>query len=233
MISPRTKRGVALSGSAAVLLIGVVLIVAGGRSVQPRFGCGVHAFFPTENIGAWKFQWRPVAESEEMRRAHAELLNYDDAAFAIYNEDNVHIAIYVAYWRAGKMSHRLVATHTPDVCWVGSGWLAQSGNSVALEIGRQAPARIFAQHRVFHRGTETEHVLFGHFIGRSASYQRSPSWHAIFSDVYEWGFDQRQEQLFWRISSNRPLHEFRHSAPAGCFLERLSMYYLSPEKNGS
>lgn len=58
-----------------------------------------------------------------MRKAVGELLNYSQGLHWDYLGPNgQRLSVYLAYWSADKMSSRLVAGHTPDVCWVAGGW---------------------------------------------------------------------------------------------------------------
>ncbi len=143
--------------------------------------------------------------------------------FLTLNEsaDNLRGSFYAAYWQPGKMSHRLVASHTPDVCWVGGGWRCVIRGTESLS-GPQGSLEV--QHRVFEQGGRVEHVMFCHLVGgRELSYRtgQEPPWHAVFTDIFKHGTRQREEQLFLRISSNRPVREFKESAPVELFVQRL------------
>lgn len=57
----------------------------------------------------------------------------------------------------------------------------------------------------------TEYVAFWHRVGDDVvSYrtQGKPPWYAALGDMLRRGLDQRQEQFFIRISSNRPIEEW-------------------------
>lgn len=195
-----------------------------------RFSETLITLFPTIEMAGWSVSWRPVAESEEMKRAVAEQLSFDDATFATYTSGDVQVSIYAAYWTPGKMSHRLVAGHTPDVCWVGGGWNCVSRGIAALNQPNDAKTSVPAEHRIFELGGRTEHVVFAHFVGsRIVSYGtgREPPWYAIVTDLWQRGLAQKEEQLFVRISSNRPYSEFRDFAPVRMFVERLHASYLA------
>lgn len=176
-------------------------------------------------VEGWAVTRQPIAESEEMKRAVAELLNFDDAVFATYLQGEMRVSIYAAYWMPGKMSHRLIASHTPDVCWVGGGWNSRKKGTENVAVDR-AGIPLVLEYRVFEQRGQTEDVIFLHFVGGKAlSYQtgRQPPWHAVFSDLLNKGLRQRDEQLFVRISGNRPLGEFKDAPPVQAFLRRLSV----------
>ncbi len=151
--------------------------------------------------GHWIAEDLPIAETEEMKRAVGELLNFDDAVFRSYRKGGWQFDVYAAYWRPGKMSERLVAGHSPDVCWVAAGW---------KPLPREAPAdqnwaASGAQYRIFgDNAGRPRHVVFWHVSGgESVDYGGGvPPWWTIFSDLKKHGFNQRRSQYFVRVSSN-------------------------------
>lgn len=135
---------IALVGAAFVLLFGIVLAFVGLRPPPPRtFQGSVKDLLPPAEIVArdgWKVEYLPIADTPEAKAKVDELLNYDDAVFAVYTRGTERVSIYLAYWTPGKMSHRLVAGHTPDVCWVGAGWRIERARSVQLSARSSQPS---------------------------------------------------------------------------------------------
>lgn len=218
---PRLATGVA----AAALLVALALSAWPSAPPPPVFATRLELLLPAAaELDGWVASRQAVAQSEEMKRAVAELLNFDDAVFAIYARQDVRVAIYAAYWTPGKMPQRLVATHTPDVCWVEGGWRCRERSEAPVSSRRPAGAPVPFEHRVFEQNGRTEHVVFCHFVGDRV--QRSdapggPPWYAVMRDVFTRGGRQREEQMFVRISSNRPYHEIRDTAPVVRFLDSL------------
>jgi hypothetical protein len=158
---------------------------------------------------------RPIADSPEMKEAVAEILNFDDGIFVDYTQGTTRLSVYIAYWRPGRMSHRLVAVHTPDVCWVNGGWeklfTARTDAQVSPN-GRAIPA---AESRIYSANGKQEHVWFWHLVGaESKSYQtgRQPPWYAALIDLSEKGLNQREEQFFIRLSSNLKIEDLQSQA---------------------
>jgi hypothetical protein len=134
------------------------------------------------------------------------------------------------------MSHRLVAAHTPDVCWVGSGWEKRVAQRLEL-FPMPAPAQSTnpssnadilmippGEARAFTLNGTTEHVWFWHLVGQeSKSYGTGaqPPWHAAITDLFRKGFNQREEQFFIRISSPKPLEAQMDSGPLPRLLSRI------------
>ena len=109
------------------------------------------------------------------------------------------------------MSPRLVAAHTPDVCWPGNGWERDSaGETETPSWGEKLVRKRFVtgECRVFRQRGIPEYVVFWHKVGdRVQSYGTgyAPPWWAWIDELRRGGLDMRQEQLFVRISSDRPI----------------------------
>jgi exosortase len=122
----------------------------------------------------------------------------------------VDLTVYIAYWPAGQASVSRVASHTPDACWPGSGWMAD----VNVSGHRQSPplaglALAPAEYRLFHaeRGY-AQHVWFWHvFDGRVIDYRDPYSLSALLEIALQYGFRRQGSQYFIRVSSNRPWAE--------------------------
>lgn len=211
---------------AAILAVGVGLLIYGSLQQPPQafHGTVLELLPPPDQIRDWKVSFLHVANTPEMQKAVAEILNYDDAIFVNYSRGGVRISVYIAYWTPGKMSHRLVAGHTPDVCWTKAGWLCESGRTIdnlESETGRLQPAEL---RTMVQRGSK-EFVVFWHLVGnRSITYKTNwrPPWYAMFKDLWEGGMQQRKEQLFVRISSNQPLDEFWRTDPVRILASNLA-----------
>ena len=221
-------------------------MIAVGRTMMPsRSFIGVlHDIFPKEvQLLNWKGRFLPVADSAEMQRAVGEMLNFDQAAFAQYTQGSFEVSIYAAYWSPGKMSHRLIAAHTPDVCWVGAGWERMEARQIQLSgvnmqltpgVGTETREELVATHlrnlaltdfyweyREFNLRGRMEYVIFLHLVGgRAMNYGviGLPPWYSVLQDLAERGLRQREEQFFVRISGNRPLPEIISSEPIRRFL---------------
>jgi hypothetical protein len=203
--------------SAFVLCASITLVIHGSfyRS-HARFQDSVRSLLPSPPPG-WKLEEQKIASSPEMEKAVGELLNFDDGVYVNYiGPGRERISVYIAYWTPGKMSHRLVAGHTPDVCWPGNGWRKIAAARLDmfkipdpdLPPGSKAnPPEIIVpagEARTFTIDQNREYVWFWHMVGsESKSYSSgySPPWHAAITDILHNGLNQRQEQFFIRISS--------------------------------
>lgn len=210
----------------AILLVGVGLVLIGSRPPPERtFKGAVKDLLPKpEEIPGWTVEYQPIADTPEMKAKVTELLNYDDAVYAVYTNGSQRLSVYIAYWAPGKMSHRLVAGHTPDVCWVGAGWTKEDARSGVLLADGKGGMIQPAEMRVMSLNGHREYVVFWHLLdGRVVSYGTGwrPPWHAFWDDIWAMGIKQRQEQFFLRISSNLPLAESWETECVRLLLERF------------
>ena len=133
------------------------------------------------------------------------------------------IVIYAAYWSPGQAPVSLVASHTPDACWPGAGWepVAIPRTNVTLAAGdRTLPP---AEQRVFRSAGQDFHVWFWHLHGGRPIVYRDP-YSAVELLRYAWryGFRRDRDQLFVRISGNRPWAELSDSPVLREFLRRAA-----------
>lgn len=219
-----------------LLTLGVALVSYGSMRVPaPTFSGNLRGLLPSLPEG-WTMREIPIADSPEMKEAVGELLNFDDGVFVNYLGPNGdRLSVYVAYWTPGKMSHRLIAGHTPDVCWVLTGWKRSSmeridGSLLSPSAHKKATWRTSGaddpkstgflplvqlqrvipdgEGRTFVANGKTEYVWFWHLVGgQSKRYggNLAPPWYAAITDMLQKGFNQREEQFFIRLSSNSPL----------------------------
>jgi exosortase len=118
--------------------------------------------------------------------------------------DTTDVILYLAYWAPGQVPVSLVAAHTPDACWPGSGWapIPTSAPRVVLPHVRPLPA---AEQRLFQAGTRPHHVWFWHlYDGKPIEFRDPYSALELLRIALRYGFRREGEQLFVRISSNRP-----------------------------
>ncbi len=121
------------------------------------------------------------------------------------------IILYVAYWHAGQAPVSLVAAHTPDACWPGSGWTAQPTQVTRMQLSIDHRTLAAAEYRLFTFGDFPQHVWFWHlYDGRSIAFRDPYSAVALLRIAWDYGFRHDGDQLFVRVSSNRPWAQIEH-----------------------
>jgi len=124
------------------------------------------------------------------------------------------IIVYLAYWPAGATAVSSVDLHTPDMCWPGAGWVLEPvpRSREALSVGgRRLPE---AEYRFLkYEGMYPQNVWFWHLYGgRPVPYRNPYSPCELLGIAMRYGFRRDGDQLFVRISSNRPWSEIAGEA---------------------
>ncbi|MGA3007490.1 MAG: hypothetical protein ABSE59_06325 [Opitutaceae bacterium] len=161
--------------------------------------------------GGWTGTDVPLGATEFLSNEVEKVLNYDSVLYREFNRGGESFGVYVAYWGAGKMPTRLVASHTPDRCWTenGSRCIAmkfkqpESFDGVALQP---------AEWRVFEppQGGSPIYVLYwhlvdGHLYDYGDRFNKVPSPVLWWKDAVQQAVLGSREQYFIRLTGNEPL----------------------------
>jgi hypothetical protein len=191
---------------AAVALQGMNLFRETPQARGPHLGQSV----PLAVTG-WSGRDVPLGANEFLATAAEKVLNYDEIVYREYRREGEDFGVYVAYWGAGKMPTRLVASHTPDRCWTENGWRClQMKFKVAgvFEGAALQPAewRVFAPPQ----GGPPTYVLYWHLVeGRTYDYGERfndiPDPLMWWKDAVQQALLGSREQYFIRITSSAPV----------------------------
>lgn len=208
-------------------LIAAVLWMGFGESQAdlPRDRIPVSALLPTAaEVPGWTRADLSLGDTPEIQREVRDTLLFDEAAFVTYRRGEVRISVYCAYWRPGLVSYRMVANHTPDVCWRLQGWRCQEQRTTTLSLPGMDARVPDAEVRTFTREGRTEHVYFWHLVGGKVYYagneEKLPGYKFL-RDLPKMGLRQKDEQYFLRISSEQPWEEFAGSEVVSLIMSRL------------
>lgn len=139
----------------------------------------------------------------------------------------LQITVYLAYWSPGQVPVSLVAAHTPEACWPSGGWSAQpvtAAEQPFLAGDRALPAPEF---RAFTHNGFLQNVWYWHlYDGRSIAQTDPRSAVMLLKLAWRYGFRTAGEQMFVRISSNRPWAEIRDDPLVTGILARLQPHGL-------
>ncbi len=132
------------------------------------------------------------------------------------------VTFYVAYWSPGQAPVSLVSTHTPEACWPGSGWETQptpAAVSPFLTGGLLYPS---PEYRTFKSGPVLAHVWYWHLYEGRPIVQIAPnSPLTLLGLAVRYGFRKGGDQVFIRISSNRPWGQLHDDPLVVDILSRL------------
>lgn len=151
--------------------------------------------------------WQVVTDHDLYR--FAQTLQTDRLIQRTYRRNGpggpVQFTIYLAYWSAGQASVSLVASHTPDACWPGTGWIAepvpQPRVRLALGNGRLPET----EYRSFQQDGDFQRVWFWHlYAGRPIAQENPRSVGELLRLAWRYGFRPGGSQVFIRVSSGQP-----------------------------
>lgn len=202
-----------LSGYALTCVL-LVFFVVNTRppSPTPRPIPDLAAMLPTSPPG-WDlvrtddlYQFTSILETEHLAQRTYVRRRID-------SEDGspLQITVYIAYWSPGQAPVSLVAAHTPDACWPAGGWTqhAVPPPSSPFKIGRR-PLPL-PETRAFTYTDRLQNVWYWHlYDGRSITQGDPRSAVTLLKLAWHYGFRTAGEQLFVRISSNRPWPEIQN-----------------------
>ncbi|HEY4989402.1 MAG TPA: exosortase-associated EpsI family protein [Opitutaceae bacterium] len=204
---------------------------------RPR-GPHLEQTVPT-TVAGWKSRNVPLGQSELLTNEAEKVLNYDEVLNRVFTKGSETFGVYVAYWSAGKMPARLVASHTPDRCWTGNGWhcLAMKFRQSELFEGRLLQP---AEWRVFESpsGGEQTYVLYWQLV-EGRAYDYGGQFNAVPNPVIWWKDAMQQvamgsrEQYFIRLTSNQPVEKIWSDPGISEIVRRLEGLGLLANRPGS
>lgn len=208
-----------LSSSLLVILAGLLLyteLIAPGvrRLTEP-----VDVIVPKSVLG-WQVKEVPLAQTDGMMKVVNETLKFDGVVQRMFEKPGMAVLVYAAYWTPGKTTAFDAGTHNPDSCWCGIGWKQlERKNAVTGSIGGRA--LLPYEYGVYELGERRTPVMFWHLInGVPNSYEgqklgwtsgwagKFERWDFVVKDLKTYGLNQKQEQVFIRISIwGKPISE--------------------------
>ena len=228
-------RNVVLGLFGLVLVVAVALQGAGvfQAKPEPSINTPLAEMLPASFPG-WEVEDLELGATESIRERSENLLNLDDFVFRQYAKGAKEFGVYVAYWQPGKMPVRLVNSHTPDRCWVGSGWTctARAWN-VDLSAHAGVPLQT-AQKGTYEIQGYAQHVIFWHIVDGEAHWyggereNRFTSPTVIVEDLAKFGLNVHREQFFVRVTSPEPFDALWETPEFRAVMAALGDLCLTP-----
>ena len=186
------------------LAVALVLVVAGNTHASRPSGKAVpdlSQLCPAESPG-----WQSVSQDLYRFTATLQTDHLLQRTFLRQTpQESVQITVYIAYWPPGQVPVSLVASHTPEACWPGSGFVLQPGPSTPPPLvvaGRTLP---LPESRLFLRQQSPQYVWYWHLYDSRPITQSDPrSALELLRLAWRYGFRTAGDQMFVRISSNQP-----------------------------
>lgn len=197
----------------AVAIVGLLLFNLRPAQIASRPPPDLAKLLPTEYAG-WSVQPNRELDrfTEELQTTHLAQTTYQRPNPS--GGEPQEISVYLAYWPAGSTPVSVVATHTPDACWPGAGWiLEQPGKDASPKIAATSDIRLnslfaAAEHRIFSLQGYSRQVWFWHiYDGRGIHVADVRSPRQLLFLAWRYGFRREGEQLFVRVSSNQTLEK--------------------------
>ncbi|MCF3651975.1 exosortase/archaeosortase family protein [Synoicihabitans lomoniglobus] len=172
--------------------------------------------------------WR-IATSGDLYQ-FADILETEHLGQRIYLRNDpqgnlIQITVYIAYWSPGQTAVSTVASHTPDACWPGNGWdpVQTDFTTVNLPLAQRELHR--AEYRIFDNKRLSQHVWFWHSYDRRVIREFNPRRPLdLLASVMEFGVRSQGEQMFVRLTSNRPWADIAQEPLVEEIFDRLQPY---------
>lgn len=209
-------RPLLIIGSILILAVTALVVKVELFSVQTRQFSGKLEDAVPRSLAGWQVKDVPIADSAAALANVQGILNYDQAVQRLFVKDDIQVMVYVAYWEPGRISLVDAGSHNPDSCWVASGCQrTERANAQPGQVGSRAlhpyewgeyvapnGARIQAMfwHMVNGAPNRYEDQEVGWRHGVAGRIERAE---LVLKDIRERGLNQRAEQMFIRLSSNK------------------------------
>ena len=220
----------------AVMLAGLLALVllAEFAPARPRGFTGeLGAALP--EVPGWTRREIPIAGSSAAMASAQGILNYSQAKQVLYARPGAQILVYVAYWEPGKVSVVDAGSHNPDSCWVNNGCVrTERLHAVPGRVGeRELLPYEYGQYIVPNGGKQN--VAFWHLVnGEPNRYEEQQAgWRngligrlerlpLVWKDIRAYGLNQKNEQMFVRISSGTRIEDLFVDPANGALWQALA-----------
>ena len=200
-------------------LVALVIFVEFFSSAPRHFTGKLDEALPG-SVAGWQRSDIPLSLSSAELANVRGILNFNQAAQVLYTKGTEQILVFVAYWEPGQVSVADAGTHNPDSCWVNAGCVrTERSYGVVSSVGaRELKPYEYGQYVLPNGGKQN--VVFWHLVnGEPNRYQdQQAGWREglvgrveraplVFKDFKKYGLNQKNEQMFIRVSSFQPIKE--------------------------
>ena len=229
------RKGLLIVGT--LCLVGLIALVVASEffSHPPRRFTGKLKDILPQEAGGWVRRDIPIGASSASAASVQGILNFSQAVQAEYSKGSKRILIYVAYWEPGKVSVVDAGSHNPDSCWVNNGCVRTARQfAVAGQVaGRAMIPYEYGQYLVPQAGQQN--VAFWHLVnGEPNRYEaQAAGWRdgligrlerlpLLWKDIRQYGINQKNEQMFIRMSSSMSITEILNDAEVSGLIVKMN-----------
>lgn len=187
-----------------------------------------------EEIPGWSSHAVPLSSTPNGEERVLDVLKLDDYFSREYVNGDTRVMVYAAYWLPRSQPYSSVAIHNPDSCWVIAGW-----DIIEREVGCLDPIAGFPLKQyewgIYEKNGQETHVMFWHLLGgepnehidkmvwtESGADSFKRQFYFVFN-LFQMGLDLGRDQLFLRISANKPFEELEDDPDFVRILDQLSV----------
>jgi hypothetical protein len=228
------RKALLIVGAVMLACLLVLVLLAEFAPARPRgFTGDLGAALP--EVPGWTRREIPIAGSSAAMASAQGILNFSQAKQVLYARNGAQILVYVAYWEPGKVSVVDAGSHNPDSCWVNNGCVrTERLYAVPGRVGeRELLPYEFGQYIVPNGGKQN--VAFWHLVnGEPNRYEEQQAgWRngligrlerlpLVWKDIRAYGINQKNEQMFVRVSSGQRVEEMIADPANGTLFNELS-----------
>ncbi len=202
--------------AAVATLLGLIAYIEFVSVPVRRFTADLKVVAPP-TLAGWEVRDVPLAETQGSVEYVNNILLFDDVVQRMYRKGDLEVLVYAAYWKPGKVTTSDAGTHNPDSCWVAAGWSRQE-RRFSMPVSASGRELLPAEQGVYSIRGHTSHVLFWHLVnGEANRYEdQQTGWRTgfvgrferlplVMEDIRKYGLNMKREQLFVRLSANKPV----------------------------
>ena len=214
-------------------LLVLVLLSEFAPARPRRFSGDLAAALP--EVPGWSRREIPIAGTTAALASAQGILNFSQARQVLYVRGASQLLVYVAYWEPGKVSVVDAGSHNPDSCWVNNGCVrTERQHAVPGRVGERALLPYeYGQYIVPNGGKQN--VAFWHLVnGEPNRYEdQQAGWRdglvgrlerlpLAWKDIRAYGLNQKNEQMFIRLSSGQRIEDLMADPANGALWEALA-----------
>ncbi len=189
------------------------------------------------SIGSMTSVDKPLGDTEEVKRASEKILMVTEFLHREYTLGNgMKFTLYISYWEPGREDVYKASTHTPDRCWVKSGWKnldekKRSGDVLSVG-GRQLMPAYYREYTINAGLNNYKRNVWFWFIvdGKRYDYKTSdnynPSIAVYLKNLISSVTAEAPEMFFIRIDSDSSLESLRRDPDFQKLLSELGELIL-------